>query len=86
MRSFVLEECWEVIEAINSCDLFALQEELGDLLLNMLLLCDIAQQKNAGTDKAGKEDKSGEIFCSVGASAKEHFLTHFSRRLARKAV
>ena len=38
MRSCVLEECWEVIEAINRCDLLQLQQELGDLLLNILLL------------------------------------------------
>ena len=90
MRSFVLEECWEVIETINRCDLFALQEELGDMLLNMLLLCDIAQQKNAGMNKTGQADKDREVSCSVGLSAKKHFLAHFLdgllERLCEKLV
>ena len=70
MRSCVLEECWEVIEAINRCDLLQLQEELGDLLLNILLLCDIAQQNKTG--EAGK--------------AKETFLDGLLARLCEKLV
>ncbi len=42
LRPFLLEEAYEVLQALDSDDTFALQEELGDLLLQILLHTQIA--------------------------------------------
>jgi tetrapyrrole methylase family protein/MazG family protein len=44
LRSSLLEETYEVLAAIDEDDLAALQEELGDLLLNAVLLTQIATE------------------------------------------
>ena len=45
MRSFLVEETYEVIDAIDRDDMAALREELGDLLFNVLLITDIASER-----------------------------------------
>lgn len=44
LRSALIEECYEVIEAIDSGDPAHLREELGDLLLHVLLHSRIARE------------------------------------------
>ncbi len=44
LRSTLLEETYEVLTAIDAGDLDALREELGDLLLNVVLQCQIATE------------------------------------------
>lgn len=44
LRSSLLEEAYEVLEAIDEDDMHHLQEELGDLLLHVLLQTQIAQE------------------------------------------
>ncbi len=44
LRSTLLEETYEVLAAIDAGDLEALREELGDLLLNVVLQCQIATE------------------------------------------
>jgi len=46
---YLLEEAYETIEAIRSKDAKAMQEELGDLLLQVVLHCEIASE-NLGFD------------------------------------
>lgn len=41
---YLLEETYEVIESVEAGDAQALQEELGDLLLHILLQCRMAQE------------------------------------------
>ncbi len=41
---FMLEETYEVIEAIEADDAVSLQEELGDLLLHVIFQCTIAEE------------------------------------------
>ena len=41
---YLLEETYEVIEAIEAQDIEALKEELGDLLLHVLMQCKIAEE------------------------------------------
>jgi len=45
LKEYVLEEAHEVIEAIDSGDAEALKEELGDLLLQIVFLARIAEEK-----------------------------------------
>lgn len=44
MRSCMIEECYEVIEAVNNRDIPNLREELGDVLLQVLLHTAISQE------------------------------------------
>lgn len=46
MRSSLLEESCEVIDAIDSDDHSHIKEELGDLLFNTLFLCLLAEKEN----------------------------------------
>lgn len=45
LRAYVVEESYEVVEAINSGDRMALREELGDFLLQAVFLAEIAQEE-----------------------------------------
>jgi len=44
LRPYIIEEAYETLEAIERGDIDGLQEELGDLLLNILLQCQIAAE------------------------------------------
>ncbi|MEM9423538.1 MAG: nucleoside triphosphate pyrophosphohydrolase [Spirochaetota bacterium] len=66
MRSCLLEECWEVLEAINRKDREHLREELGDLLLNILLLCDIAECDIAKQSGKTEDAQTGETDAFLG--------------------
>ena len=45
IRTYLLEECYEVIEAVDSGDPDALREELGDLLFQVFFLSGLAAEK-----------------------------------------
>ncbi|HEY9854565.1 MAG TPA: nucleoside triphosphate pyrophosphohydrolase [Stenomitos sp.] len=45
LRKFVLEEAYETVEAIDSGDVGAIEEELGDLLLQVVLQAQIFQEE-----------------------------------------
>lgn len=47
IRENMLEEAYEAIDAINSGDMKHLKEELGDVLLQVVLHCQIAQDNGA---------------------------------------
>ena len=46
IKEELLEECYELIEAIESNDSESITEELGDTLLNLLMHISIAENKN----------------------------------------
>ncbi|MEK7818732.1 MAG: nucleoside triphosphate pyrophosphohydrolase [Bacteroidota bacterium] len=46
LRYTMIEECYESVDAINKKDFKHLEEELGDLLLNILLHANIAEENN----------------------------------------
>jgi XTP/dITP diphosphohydrolase len=48
LAKYLLEECYEVIEAIETDDLALLREELGDLLLQVLFHARITEELPAG--------------------------------------
>ena len=45
IRTYLLEECYEVIEALDSGDPAALREELGDLLFQVFFLSTLAAER-----------------------------------------
>ena len=45
LRTYVLEECYEVLDAIDSADPDALADELGDLLFQIFFLSRIAEER-----------------------------------------
>ena len=45
IKTYVLEECYEVLEAIDSANPDALADELGDLLFQVLFLSRIAEER-----------------------------------------
>lgn len=49
IRSSLLEEACEVIDAINSDDKTHIKEELGDLLFNSIFLCLLAEKESCGS-------------------------------------
>jgi MazG family protein len=49
LRAGLIEECHEVIEAIGRTDDANLREELGDLLLNVVMHAEIASERSAFT-------------------------------------
>ena len=46
LRTNILEEAYETVDAIDSCDTSNLKEELGDVLLQVLLHSQIAKEEN----------------------------------------
>ncbi len=46
-KTFMLEEVYEIIEAIEKEDLPELKEELGDLLFHIVFIAQICQERNA---------------------------------------
>ena len=49
LRSYLLEECHEAVEALDAGDIEALCEELGDVLLQIVFLSRLAQEEGAFT-------------------------------------
>lgn len=47
LRGYLLEECYEVVEALDHDDCDALQEELGDLLFQIVFLARIGKERGA---------------------------------------
>ncbi|HET91248.1 MAG TPA: nucleoside triphosphate pyrophosphohydrolase [Chloroflexi bacterium] len=62
LRSGLLEEAYEVVDAIDAADLQALQEELGDFLLQVLLQVQIATEEG--------EFKMGDVIAGIDAKLK----------------
>jgi len=49
LRGFLIEECYEVVDALDREDLPALREELGDLLFQIVFLSKLATETGAFT-------------------------------------
>ena len=45
LKQYLLEECYEVLDAIDSSSFEKLQEELGDLLFHIVFLAQLAKEK-----------------------------------------
>ena len=49
LRNYLLEECYEVVEALDAGDRAGLREELGDLLFQIVFLSRLAKEEGAFT-------------------------------------
>lgn len=47
LRAYIVEEAYEVVDAINSEDMAGLREEIGDFLLQAVFLSEIAEEEGA---------------------------------------
>ena len=45
LKPFIVEEAYEVLEAIDAGDPDAIKEELGDLLFQIVFQCQVAREK-----------------------------------------
>lgn len=59
LRQYLVEECYELLEAIDDGDRAALREELGDVLLQVLFHARIAEEHP--TDPFGVDDVAAEL-------------------------
>jgi len=64
LAKYLLEECYETIEAIETGDLVHLREELGDLLLQVYFHARIAAEGEERADSSG-EDDDGEVAFTI---------------------
>jgi MazG family protein len=57
LRPYLLEETYEVLDAIDAADFATLREELGDLLLQVLMHSAIAMEEDGGFDIGNVADE-----------------------------
>lgn len=92
LKEYVLEEAHELIEAIDGGDAEAVKEELGDLLLQIVFLARIAEEKGQFTIRdvaAGITDKlvrrHPHIFASVQVSGADEVKVNWEKiKIAEK--
>ena len=91
MKKCIVDESAEVVEAIDKNDIPNLEEELGDLLFNILLIAQIASEKG-DFDMKSVMEKIGEkivsrhtwVFGTDKASTPEEALALWKRIRKRK--
>ncbi|HVJ88177.1 MAG TPA: nucleoside triphosphate pyrophosphohydrolase [Labilithrix sp.] len=90
-RKFVLEEACEVLDAIDANDRTALREELGDLVLQVVFLSELARNEKAfAIDDAiaGVVDKlvsrHPHVFGDLDAATADEVLQNWERIKARE--
>ena len=49
LRNYIIEEAYEVVDAISRNDIGNLKEEVGDLLLQVLFIANIAEEESMFT-------------------------------------
>jgi len=64
LAPYLLEEAYETLEAIETSDLVALREELGDLLLQVLFHARLAQEAPAG-ERFGIDEVAGDLVAKL---------------------
>lgn len=90
-RKYVLEEACEVIDAIDGGDRAALREELGDLLLQVVFLAELARKERSfGVDEvvAGVVDKlvsrHPHVFGDLDAETADEVLRNWEKIKAQE--
>lgn len=87
LRTYVLEECHEVLDAIDAQDPEALAGELGDLLFQVLFLSRIAEERGwfdirGVADRIGRKmtERHPHVFGDVDATDAEEVRRGWERR------
>lgn len=90
LRTYLLEECYEVLDALDSGDPNALADELGDLLFQILFLSRIAQERGwfsiqdvAAKIAAKMVERHPHVFGDARASDANEVRTGWERRKQR---
>ena len=90
LRTYLLEECYEVLEAIDSGDPGSLADELGDLLFQILFLSRIAEERGwfsindvAAKIAAKMIDRHPHVFGGATASDARDVRQGWERRKQR---
>jgi MazG family protein len=93
LRTYLLEECYEVLEAIDGGQPSALADELGDLLFQILFLARIAEERGwfAIADVAGRItrkmiERHPHVFAGGPASDAEEVRRGWERRKERSST
>jgi MazG family protein len=90
LRTYLLEECYEVLDAIDSGDPGALSDELGDLLFQVIFLSRIAEDRGwFGIDDVARKisrkmtERHPHVFGEVSASDAGEVRKGWERRKQR---
>src|SRR5260370_5838769 len=92
LRQYLLEETYEVLEAIEREGTATLREELGDLLLQVLMHCAIAQEREDGFDIGDVADvtrtkmvhRHPHVFGDVAVSGADEVVVNWEKLKARE--
>ena len=92
LRQYLLEETYEVLEAIERDGTATLREELGDLLLQVLMHCAIAQEREDGFDigdvaevtRTKMVHRHPHVFGDVTVSGADEVVVNWERLKARE--
>ncbi len=92
LRTYLLEECYEALAAIDSGDPVALRDELGDLLFQILFLARLASEKGwfdidtvAGTIGRKMIDRHPHVFGDTRAASADEVKQNWETRKRRDA-
>jgi len=87
LKPFIVEEAYEVIEAIDESDPEKIKEELGDLLFQIVFQCQIAKEKNEFTisdviDKIGNKmiARHPHVFGEANYKTTDEVLVHWEKQ------
>ncbi len=93
LRPYLLEETYEVLEAIDSGDDKRLAEELGDLLLQIAMHAEIAAQEGRFDARSVSESVASKmvrrhphVFGDVEVADADHVLRNWERQKAHEAA
>jgi MazG family protein len=92
LRQYLLEETYEVLEAIERGDETTLREELGDLLLQVLMHSAIAQEREGGFDIGDVADvtrtkmvhRHPHVFGDTAVSGADEVVVNWEKLKARE--
>lgn len=91
LKPFIVEEAYEVLEAIDEKDPEAIKEELGDLLFQIVFQCQIAKEKGEFEisdvlDKIGKKmtARHPHVFGDADYKTSEEVLVHWEAQKKRE--
>lgn len=92
LRQYLLEETYEVLEAIERGGTAMLREELGDLLLQVLMHCAIAQEREDGFDigdvaevtRTKMVHRHPHVFGDIAVSGADEVVVNWEKLKARE--
>lgn len=91
LKPFIVEEAYEVLEAIDEKNPAAIKEELGDLLFQIVFQCQLAKEKGEFDmsdvlDKIGKKliARHPHVFGNADYKTSEEVLVHWEAQKKRE--